>query len=188
MAQSADLIAVFRAGEDVSAVWHVDISPSTPLMRLCGAWVTDDINVVRSVLATRLLLPFGGRLDTDGTALADAASAIVDPNATLTRVGDTICELDARHRSSKTAAGKPRAPIAWPAMPSSLDWAALPAAPAGVNPEPFVAEMITVARWFARLADVWSAVEVARTSRQHLADGDPTLQPLPIALADMSTI
>ena len=60
VAQSADLIALFRSGEVASAVWHVDISPSTPLMRLCGAWITDDTDVLRNILAARIILPFGG--------------------------------------------------------------------------------------------------------------------------------
>ncbi|BBZ43922.1 hypothetical protein MPRM_12030 [Mycobacterium parmense] len=180
--QLADVIAVFRYREGGSAIWHVDISPSTPLTRLCGAWVTGDACTLRNVLAARLLLPFGGRLITDATELADRTVGIVDPNATLANTRDRISELDALHRDSKTAAGQPRAPIIWPALPQPLDWAALPPPPRGVNPDPFVAETIAVARWFAELAEVWSKVEVARTSRQHLACGDLTPQPLPVAL------
>lgn len=183
MAQSADVIAVFRYGESASAVWHVDISPSTPLMRLCGAWVTGDAHILGSVLAARLLSPFGGRLDTEAALLADRAVGIVDPNATLASVGNRISELDALHRESKTAAGNARAPIGWPRLPQPLDWAALPSPPRGANSDPFVAETLAVARWLAELAEVWSAVEVARTSRQHLARGDLTSQPLPVALA-----
>jgi hypothetical protein len=183
VAQSVDVIAVFRYGEGASAVWHVDISPSTPLTRLCGAWVTGDANPLRSVLAARLLLPFGGRLDTEAASLADSAVGIIDPNATLAAIGNRISELDALHRESKTAAGKARAPISWPTFPEPLDWAALPSPPRGVNPDPFVAETIAVACWLAEMAEVWSAAEVARMSRPHLAGGDLTPQPLPIALA-----
>jgi hypothetical protein len=182
MAQSADLVALFRYGEAASAVWHVDISPSTPLPRLCGAWVTGDAHTLRSVLAARLLLPFGGRLDAEAALLADRAVGIVDPNATLVSVGNSISELDALHRESKTSAGKARAPISWPKLPRPLDWAALPSPPRGVNPDQFVAETLAVAGWLAELAEVWSAVEVARTSRQHLAGGDLTPQPLPVVL------
>ncbi|WP_139829779.1 hypothetical protein [Mycobacterium gastri] len=181
--QSADVIALFRYREGVSAVWHVDVSPSTPLTRLCGAWVTSDAYTLRSVLAARLLLPFGGRLDAEATVLADRTVAIVDPNATLATIRNRISELDGLHRGSKTAAGHARAPIVWPALPQPLDWAVLPSPPRGVNPDPFVAEMLAVARWLADVADVWSAVEVARTSRQHLASGDTTPRPLPVALA-----
>src|ERR1700750_1900003 len=60
--ETADLIAIVRHGQDASAVWHVDVAPSTPLMRLCGAWVTDDDNVLRNVVAGRIVLPFGGQL------------------------------------------------------------------------------------------------------------------------------
>jgi hypothetical protein len=180
--QSADVIAVFRYGEGASAVWHVDISPSTLLARLCGAWVAGDANTLRSVLAARLLLPFGGRLDKEAVLLADRAVGIVDPNATLASISNTISGLDALHRDSKTAAGNARAPITWPTLPQSLDWAAIPSPPRGVNPDPFVSETIAVARWLADLAEVWSAIEVARTSRQHLAGGDLTHRPLPTAL------
>lgn len=181
--QSADVIAVFRYREYASAVWHVDISPSTPLMRLCGAWVTGDARTLRSVLTARLLLPFGGRLNPEALALADRTVGTVDPNATLATVHNTISELDALHRHSTTAAGHARAPINWPALPQPLEWAALPSLPRGVNPEPFVAETLAVARWLADLAEVWSAVEVARTSRKHLACGDITPRPLPVAVA-----
>jgi hypothetical protein len=187
MVQSADLIALFRYGEGVSAVWHVDISPSTPLARLCGAWVTRHASTLRGVLTARLLLPFGGQLDPEAALLADTAVGIVDPNATLASIGNRISELDALHRESKTAAGNARAPINWPTLPQPLDWAALPSPPRGVNPDPFVAETLAVARWLAELAEVWSKVEVARTSRQHLACGDLTLQPLPVALERAGT-
>jgi hypothetical protein len=52
-------------------------------------------------------------------------------------------------------------------QPASASSRELPAAPTVVNPEPFVAEMIAVAGWMAESAEVWSAVETARTSRQH---------------------
>jgi hypothetical protein len=184
VAQSADLIALFRYGEGVSAVWHVDISPSTPLARLCGAWVTGDAPTLRNVLAARLLLPFGGQLDAVVALLADRAVGIVDPNATLASIGNRISELDTLHRESKTAAGSARAPINWPKLPKPLDWAALPSPAEGVNPDAFVAETIAVARWLAELAEVWSAVEVARTSRHHLAGDDLTPQPLPVELKE----
>jgi hypothetical protein len=183
VAQSADLIALFRFSEGASAVWHVDISPSTPLMRLCGAWVTGDVYTLRSVLAARLLLPFGGRLAAKAALLAGRAVGIVDLNATLTCIISTMSNLDALHRDSRTAAGSARAPITWPTLPQPLDWAALPSPPRGVNPDPFVAETIAVAQWLADLAEAWSAVEVARTSRPHLAGGDLIPRPLPIAAA-----
>lgn len=182
MTQSVDVIALFRYGEGTSAVWHIDISPSTPLARLCGAWVTGDARTLRNVLTARLLLPFGGRLDVEAASLADEAVGIIDPNAIHASIGSRVSELDALHHASKTAAGSDRAPISWPTLPEPLDWAALPPPPRGVNPDPFVAETITVARWLADLADAWSKIETARTSRQHLAAGDLTTQALPVDL------
>jgi hypothetical protein len=180
--QSADLIAIIRSGETASAVWHVDVAPSTPLMRLCGAWVTDDADVLRKVLAGRVILPFGGRLEADATDLAQATVGVVDLNATLSMISEVIADLDEKHRAAKTAAGNPRAPIRWPELPEPLDWTALPAAPRGVNPEPFVAETLAVARWVADLAEAWSSVETSRTSKEHLTDGDLKLRLLPVDL------
>jgi|GEM_PF-1894742 len=185
MTQSVDVIALLRCSEGASAVWHIDISPSTPLARLCGAWVTGDAHSLRNVLTSRLLLPFGGQLDAEVASLSDEAVGIVDPNATHTSVRNKLSELDALHRESKTAAGTARAPIRWPTLPEPLDWTALPPTPRGVNPDPFVAETIAVARWLADLADAWSKIETARTSRQHLAAGDLTTHALPFVLTPL---
>jgi hypothetical protein len=184
MTYSADLIAILRTGEETSAVWHVDVSPSTPLMRLCGAWVSDETELLTKVVKARLILPFGGRLDDKTTEFAAVAAGVVDAESSLAVIREAVTELDAKHRASKTAGGQQRAPIRWPDLPSPLDWAALPPAPRGVNPEPFVAEMIAVARWVADLADLWSTIETTRTSRQHLADGDVTPRPLPVVLVE----
>jgi hypothetical protein len=183
MPETADLIAIVRQGNESSAVWHVDVAPSTPLMRLCGAWVTDDTSVLRNVVASRVVLPFGGQLDGVAIEIAKDAVGVVDLNTTLTTVSEVIADLDEKHRASKTAAGKPRAQIQWPELPDALDWSALPAPPRGVNPEPFVAEMIAVARWVADLAEAWSKVETARTSKEHLAAGDMTPRLLPVNLS-----
>jgi hypothetical protein len=144
--------------------------------------VTDDVDVLRKIVAGRVILPFGGRLADEATSFANSAVGLVNPNSTLSIIKNVIAELDAKHRAAKTAAGNPRAPIKWPELPEALDWTALPAAPRGVNPEPFVAEMLAVARWVADLAEAWSSVETARTSKDHLADGDVKLRPLPIDL------
>jgi len=133
--QSVDVIALFRYSEGASAVWHIDISPSTPLARLCGAWVTNDARALRNVLTARLLLAFGGRLDVEAASLADEAAGIIDPNAIHASIGSRVSELDALHRASKTAAGSDRAPISWPTLPEPLDWTALPPTPRGVNPD-----------------------------------------------------
>jgi hypothetical protein len=180
--ETADLIAIVRQGRDSSAVWHVDVAPSTPLMRLCGAWVTDDASVLRNVVAGRVVLPFGGQLEGGAAEFAKDAVGVVDLNATLTIISEVIAELDDKHCATKTAAGNLRAPVRWPQLPDPLDWTALPAPPRGVNPEPFVAEMIAVARWVADLAEAWSTVETARTSKDHLAAGDMTPRLLPVSL------
>jgi hypothetical protein len=89
--QSADLIAIIRSGETASAVWHVDVAPSTPLMRLCGAWVTKDVDVLRKILAGRVILPFGSRLEDGATDFANSAVGVVDLNVTLSSI-NSQCE------------------------------------------------------------------------------------------------
>jgi hypothetical protein len=54
--------------------------------------------------------------------------------------------------------------------------------PRSVNPEPFVAEMIAVARWVAGLAEAWSSVETTHTSKERLAEGDMTPRQPPVDL------
>lgn len=188
MPDTADVIAIVRSDESASAVWHVDVAPSTPLMRLCGAWVSDEASVLRNVTAARIVLPFGGRLDKAAMDFTSTATGVVDLNDTLTMISEVIAELDDRHRASKTVAGNPRAPIRWPELPEPLDWTALPAPPRGVNPEPFVAEMIAVARWVADLAEAWSSVETTRTSKEHLADGDLTPRLLPVTVVTRALV
>jgi hypothetical protein len=101
MPQTADLIAIVRQGNESSAVWHVDVAPSTPLMRLCGAWVTDDASVLRNVVASRVVLPFGGQLDGVAIEIAKDAVGVVDLNTTLTTISEVIADLDEKHRASK---------------------------------------------------------------------------------------
>ena len=127
---------------------------------------------------------FDARKWNAAAAFADRAIGTVDLNVTLSAVGEVIAELDKKHRGSRTAAGKPRAPIGWPELPEQLDWAALPATPGGVNPDPFVAEVIAVAYWVTGLAEAWSAVETIRASREYLANGDVTTRLLPIKLME----
>ena len=125
MKQAASPIALVRSGDDATAVWHVDVSPSTPLARLCGAWVTNEVSTLRNVLAARPLLPFGGRLTPPAASLVDDSTAmVVDASATLSSIAMIMSELDALHRDSKTAAGGVRAAITWPTLPPALDWAA----------------------------------------------------------------
>lgn len=180
MPDTADLLAIVRSGRKQSAVWHVDVAPSTPLMRLCGAWVTDDLGVLRNVVTARIVVPFGGRLDAEAAEFASTAAGVVDLDMTLALIGEVIAELDEKHHAAKTAAGNARAPIKWPDLPAPLDWQALPMAPRGVNPDPFVSELVAVANWVAGLAEAWSRVETLRASREHLACGDRTTRLLPV--------
>jgi hypothetical protein len=181
MTDYADVVAVVNTNEALTAIWHVDIQPATALSRLCGAWVTSDNNVVRNVVAARLILPVGGCLPNALTDLVAISAGVVDVTATLEAISARINELDAAHRASKTDTGQRRAPITWPTLPLALDWAAPPAPPAGVVDDPFVSATIGLARWVADLAEVWEAVEITRLSRKHLVGNERTALPLPVA-------
>lgn len=180
MANEADVVAVVNAVGDRVATWHVVISPSYPLSRLCGAWTQASIGLV----ATRLLLPFGGQLPDALMPLAAASAGVVDMSATLAAASESVTKLVALHKFSKNGAGKSRAPIDWPALPSPLDWTSPPPPPRGAADEPFIASTLGVACWVADLAKAWSAIETKRLSRQHLAAGDTEPRPLPVVLEE----
>ena len=180
---ASSVVAVVNGDGDRTAVWHVDIGAPMPQMsRLCGAWVTDGDRPASAVVAVRLFFPVGGQVPDAVADLVPASAGSLDMTATLAAISKRIDELDARHKASKTKAGKPHAPITWPELPKALNWASPPAPPAGVVGDPFVAGTIGVAHWVADLADAWSAVETKRLSREHLAAGDTQPRPLPVVL------
>jgi hypothetical protein len=186
VANEADVVAVINAEADINAdaeriaIWHVVVSPSYPMGRLSGAWV----HAAADLVATRLILPFGGQLPDALTYLASASAGVIDVPATIAAISERIAKLDKLHESSRNAAGKNRAPIDWPPLPPPLDWASPPSPPAGVVDDPFIASTIGVARWVADLADTWSAIETKRLSRAHLAAGDTHPQALPVVLVE----
>jgi hypothetical protein len=180
VANEADVVAIVNAIGDRIAVWHVVVDPTYPMGRLCGAWEHASPDLV----ATRLILPFGGQLPDALAHLASASAGVIDVSATLAATSDWISELDALHESSRAGAAKGRAPIEWPRLPQPLDWASPPAPPVRVVDDPFVASTIGVAYWVADLADAWSAVETKRLSREHLSTGDTVPRPLPVVLVE----
>ena len=95
MPEAADLIAIVRYGQDASAVWHVDVTPSTPIARLCGAWVTDDVNLLRKVVAARIIQPFGGQLEDPATEFAGFAAGVVCHAASAAAVTRVKTRADA---------------------------------------------------------------------------------------------
>ena len=174
----ADVVAVVNADGDRIAIWHVVLSPSYPMSRLSGAWE----HASPGLVATRLILPFGGQMPNSLTHLAPTSAGVINVLATLAAVSDWLDNLVTLHESSRNASGKSRAPIKWPALPAPLDWTSPPSPPAGVVDDPFIASTIGVARWVADLADAWSAIETKRLSREHLAAGDTQPRPLPVVL------
>jgi hypothetical protein len=188
VANEADVVAVVNADADRVAIWHVVVSPSYPMSRLCGAWVyaaADPVATrVDNLVATRIILPFGGQLPDTLAYLASASAGVIDVSATFAAISERIAKLDKLHESSRNAVGKSRARIDWPPLPPALDWASPPSPPAGAVDEPFIRSTIGVARWVADLADTWSVIETKRLSREHLAAGDTRPQPLPVVLVE----
>lgn len=181
MTTTADVVALINKHNDRLAIWHVVIDPSWPMGRLCGAWVD---TVAPALYAQRYLLPFGDRLPEDLTKITASSAGLFDANETRDAIVTTIEKLDTQHKDSLTKAGKPRAPITWPRLPAPLDWANLPEPPRGVADDPLTSETIAVANWVSQLAAAWAGVEVIRLSRDYLADGDTTPQPMPVVLRD----
>ena len=182
MANELGAIAVVNADADTMAIWHVAADPIAQTARLCGAWVTGDLDTQRKVVAARKAVVLGDRSIGSTTEVLAHAGGIIDLKATLAAIEQYTCGLDDIHHASRTPKGSQRAPITWPTLPEMLDWAALPAVPAGVVEEPLIRSTIAVARWMADLADAWAAIETTRTSRAHLSEQNPSPLPIPFVL------
>ena len=175
-------IAVVNGDADMMAIWHVAVEPVAQTARLCGAWVTADRDVQTRVIANRKVVVFGDHSTDLPTAVLAYARGVIDLKATLVAIEQTIGFVNEIHHASRTPKGNPRAPLTWPALPSMLDWGAMPAVPAGVVDDPLIRSTIAASRWIADLADIWSALETIRTSRPHLAEGNPAAAPLPFVV------
>jgi len=140
--------------------------------------------VAPSLFAQRYLLPLGGLIsDGEIAPFAPSSAGVLDANGTREAVAHAIGELDARHKDSSTKSGAARAPISWPRLPEPLDWAHIPDPPRSVvKDDLLIRETIAVAQWVSALAAAWADVETTRLSRAHLADGDTSPRPLPVAL------
>lgn len=185
---SADMsaIALVNGDADMMAIWHIAVEAVAQTARLCGAWVTDDLGVQHKVVAARNIVVFGDRSNDRITDLIARTRGVIDLKATLVAIEQNISAINDIHRASRTPKGNPRAPLTWPALPTMLDWGALPSVPAGVVEDPLIRSSIAASRWIAELADLWSAIETIRTSRPHLAGGNPVAAPLPFALVARS--
>ena len=176
-------IAVVNGDAEMMAIWHVAVEPVAQTARLCGAWVTDENDVQRKVVSSRKVVVFGEQSNDRITALLNDACGVIDLKATIVAIEQHIGVVTDIHHASRTPKGSPRAPLAWPALPPMLDWAAPPAVPDGVVEDPLIRSTIAASRWLADLADLWAAIETIRTSRPHLAEGNPMAGPLPFVLA-----
>ena len=183
MTTDADVVAIIHADGKRVATWHVVIDPGWPMGRLCGAWVFDTASP--SLVATHLLLPFGGVLPDDLAGLAGVSTGLFDPAASREAIAKEIAEIEALHGATPTKAGKPRAALDWPSLPEPLDWSALPSPPRGVVDDELTSVVVAVANWVADLADAWAAIETIRLSREHLRGDVGTVRPLPAVLAEM---
>lgn len=176
-------VAVVNHDGDRTAIWHVAAEPIAQTARLCGAWVTDDLDILRNVVATRKIVLVGDEPSDYIKALLTHAGGVTNIKATLDFVEQHIKHLDERHMASLTPKGSRRAPISWPPLCQVPDWNSLPPVPGGVVQDQLIRSTIAVAQWFARLADTWSAIEAIRTSRSHLSTGSPSPLALPLVLS-----
>ena len=181
-------VAVENGGADRMAIWHVAVEPVVQASRLCGAWVTDDPDVQRTVVATRNVMFFGDSSTDYFAALLADSQGVIDLKATLVAVEQYTDRLDEIHRASPTPNGSPRAPISWPAPQQVPDWDSLHPVPAGVVDDPLICSTMAAARWLTDLADSWSAIEAIRTSKSHLSIGSPSPQPLPFVLTEGAAV
>lgn len=175
-------VAVVNSDADMMAIWHVAAEPDGQTARLCGAWVTDNLDVQRKVIATRKVVLFGDEPSDSIKALLAHARSVIDLKATLVAIGQYTDGLDEIHRASLSPKGTPRAPISWPAPCQLPDWNSMPPDPVGLVEDPLIRSTITLARWLARLADTWPAIETIRASKAHLSIRNPSPLPLPSVL------
>ncbi|CPT65826.1 Uncharacterised protein [Mycobacteroides abscessus] len=175
-------VAVVHGDADRMAIWHVAAEPIVQTSRLCGAWLTEDRDIQRKVVATRKVVLADDEPNDAIKALLTHASGVIDLKATLVAIEQYTDGLNEIHRASPTPKGSSRAPISWPAPVPIPDWALSPQVLVGVVDDPLIRTTITVARWFADLASVWSAIETVRTARSHLSSGSTSLRPLPFVI------
>lgn len=186
-AEDMSAIAVMKGDADMLAIWHVAVEPVAQTARLCGAWVTDDLDVQRKVVAFRKAVVFGDQSNDRITTLLAEARGAIDLKATLVAIEQHVGAVNDIHRASRTPKGNPREPITWPTLPPMLDWNALPAVPAGVVEDTLIRSTIAASRWIADLADLWSSIETIRTSRPHLGKENSMPVSLPFVLGIRST-
>ncbi len=175
-------VAVVNGDVDTMAIWHVAVEPVGQTSRLCGAWVTDDLEVQRKVIAARKVVLLNDEPSQDIKELLTHSLGVIDLTATLVAIEHCIEHLDETNRSSHTLKGGRRAPISWPALCPVPERNSPPPVPAGVVEDPLIRATVALARWFARFVDTWSAIETIRASRAHLCIGNPSPVPLPFVV------
>lgn len=172
-------VAVVNGDADMMAIWHVAAEPIVQTSRLCGAWVTNELDVQRKVIASRKVALLADESSDYIKTLLTHANNVIDLNATLLAIARYTDGLDEIHRASLTPKGSSRAPISWPVVHRVPDWNPHPLGPAGDVEDPLIHSTITFARYLASLADTWSAIETTRTSKPHLSIDNSSPLPLP---------
>lgn len=105
---SADMsaIAVVNGDADMMAIWHVAVEPVAQTARLCGAWVTGDVDVQHKVVAARNIVVFGGQSNDRIMDLIAHARGVIDLKATLVAIEQNLGAINDIHRASD-AQGQP---------------------------------------------------------------------------------
>lgn len=174
----ADTVAVVGAAGEDTAIWHVDIGPSTGLPRLCGSWVlgADHGPRIAALLTGRYVLAAG---DVDLAAAADGATLLgtVEP---LRIVEAVTAEIDHLQQAFEAEGRKLVAPV-WPPVPAPPADAAEAAAAAPRGADPDAAATLGAARWLRAIAEAWAKVESQRLARPFLrGHGGEEARSLPV--------
>ncbi|GAB2656695.1 hypothetical protein GCM10027169_20420 [Gordonia jinhuaensis] len=153
------------AGED-RAIWSVDIQPTFQSSRLCGAWMNPGPEDLSDLLRGQPLLTVGASPEP-----AELRCRHIDLGETHQALVESIDQLAALNRASRTPKGNRRAPLPRPKVPAIPEdiHASGGKPPHGfVNPSPAAISAVRAAHYLAALADAWAKVETLRLSRDYL--------------------
>src|SRR5699024_6983517 len=156
---AADTVAVVGAAGAGTAIWHVDIGPTTGLPRLCGAWVleADRSAQITALLTGRYVLAVAGS-DLESAASGAELLGTVEP----ARIVDEVtAEIDRLQEAFDAEGRKLVAPV-WPPVPAPPADAAAAAGAAPQGADPDAAATLGTARWLRAIAEAWAKVESAR--------------------------
>src|SRR4051812_38557132 len=185
MDESSRVLAIVDQVDDASVVWWVDRGPKIAGMtRLCGAWVLDGddrMRTLRALAASRVIVATAS-----GQALLDAQQVvpdrILDTDATLTAVIAVRDELQTVYEQAEAVRRTTLTPPRWPALPQPLIIETASSTPGG---DPRTSRALGIARWLHALCAAWDTIEEQRLTRPYMRPvGGPATRGLPVVYRD----